>query len=95
MQLLTNFACIRVSGETCKINQLIGQLYPSPFGFAGGLADSDTELVRFGARDYDAQVGRWTSKDPIWFEGGDPNLFGYVLGKPAGILGASGAGMGS
>ena len=26
----------------------------SPFGFAGGLYDDDTGLVRFGARDYDA-----------------------------------------
>ena len=25
-----------------------------PFGFAGGLYDQDTKLVRFGARDYDA-----------------------------------------
>ena len=29
-----------------------------PFGFAGGLYDADTGLVRFGARDYDPQVGR-------------------------------------
>src|SRR5262249_35654150 len=30
-----------------------------PFSFAGGLYDKDTGLVRFGTRDYDAQVGRW------------------------------------
>lgn len=29
-----------------------------PFGFAGGLYDADTGLVRFGARDYDARTGR-------------------------------------
>jgi YD repeat-containing protein len=29
-----------------------------PFGFAGGLYDSDTGLVRFGARDYDPETGR-------------------------------------
>lgn len=29
-----------------------------PFGFAGGIYDRDTGLVRFGARDYDAQTGR-------------------------------------
>ncbi len=32
-----------------------------PFGFAGGLYDADTGLVRFGYRDYQAEVGRWTS----------------------------------
>jgi len=53
-----------------------------PFGFAGGLYDPDTGLVRFGARDYDALAGRWTSKDPIRFAGGDTNLFGYVLNDP-------------
>ncbi|MDH5679538.1 MAG: RHS repeat-associated core domain-containing protein, partial [Nitrospinota bacterium] len=36
-----------------------------PFGFAGGLYDQHTKLTRFGARDYDAHAGRWTSKDPI------------------------------
>ncbi len=51
-----------------------------PFGFAGGLYDRDTQLVRFGARDYDAETGRWTAKDPIGFEGGDGNLYGYVGG---------------
>ncbi len=50
-----------------------------PFGFAGGLYDPDTKLVRFRARDYDSHIGRWTTKDPIQFRGGDSNLYGYVL----------------
>ncbi len=33
-----------------------------PFGLAGGLYDAQTGLVRFGARDYDPEVGRWTAK---------------------------------
>ncbi|MDG4551044.1 MAG: RHS repeat-associated core domain-containing protein, partial [Candidatus Contendobacter sp.] len=37
---------------------------------------------RFGARDYDPETGRWTAKDPILFDGGDANLYGYVNGNP-------------
>ena len=53
-----------------------------PFGFAGGLFDRDTGLVRFGARDYDAETGRWTAKDPIRFAGGLTSLYSYVGGDP-------------
>jgi len=61
-----------------------------PFGFAGGLYDRGTGLVRFGARDYDPQVGRWTSKDPIGFAGLDTNLYAYVSGNPIGFIDPSG-----
>ncbi len=70
-----------------------------PFGFAGGLYDQHTKLTRFGVRDYDAETGRWTAKDPIRFAGGDTNLYGYVLSDsvnaidPWGLLNpATGAG---
>jgi RHS repeat-associated protein len=53
-----------------------------PFGFAGGLYDRDTGLVRFGARDYDATTGRWTTIDPVRFDGEDTNLFAYVFNDP-------------
>ncbi|MDB4264804.1 hypothetical protein N9893_01935 [bacterium] len=56
--------------------------FAMPLGFAGGLHDRDTGLVRFGYRDYDADVGRWTAKDPIGFAGGDTDLYGYVLNDP-------------
>lgn len=53
-----------------------------PFGFAGGLHDRDTGLVRFGYRDYDPDIGRWTAKDPIGFWGRDIDLYGYCLNDP-------------
>ena len=57
-----------------------------PFGFAGGIYDRDTGLTRFGARDYDAETGRWTAKDPIGFNGGSTNLYGYVLNDPVNFV---------
>jgi RHS repeat-associated protein len=63
-----------------------------PFGFAGGLYDPDTQLIRFGARDYDPATGRWTAKDPIRFDGGDTNLYAYVQQNPVNGTDASGTG---
>ena len=57
-----------------------------PLGFAGGLHDRDLKLVRFGARDYDPETGRWTAKDPIGFAGGDTNLFGYTANDPVNFI---------
>jgi len=61
-----------------------------PFGFAGGLYDRDTKLLRFGGRDYDAELGRWTARDPILFAGGDTNLYGYVMNDPINFKDSSG-----
>jgi RHS repeat-associated protein len=63
-----------------------------PFGFAGGIYDPDTGLVRFGARDYDPETGRWTAKDPILFAGGDTNLYRYVLNDPVNKIDLNGYG---
>ncbi len=57
-----------------------------PFGFAGGLYDYRTGLVQFGARHYDGETGRWLSKDPIGFAGGDTNLYGYVMQDPINLV---------
>ncbi len=53
-----------------------------PFAYAGGVADTQTKLVRFGARDYDSFTGRWTTKDPIGFNAGVSNFYEYVLNDP-------------
>lgn len=39
-------------------------------------------LVRFGARDYSADIGRWIARDPIRLESGDENWFSFVEGDP-------------
>ena len=61
-----------------------------PFAFAGGLYDRDTGLIRFGARDYDPSTGRWTTKDPLLFGGGDTNLYAYAFSDPVNYIDASG-----
>ncbi len=53
-----------------------------PFGFAGGLMDRDTQLLRFGARDYDLTTGRWTSRDPVLFAASETNLYSYAQSDP-------------
>ncbi|MDH3829800.1 MAG: RHS repeat-associated core domain-containing protein, partial [Desulfobacterales bacterium] len=68
-----------------SFGNIISDSHPAfevPFGFAGGLHDRDTGLVRFGYRDYDPDTGRWTAKDPILFVGGDTDLYGYCLNDP-------------
>jgi RHS repeat-associated protein len=62
----------------------------TPFGFAGGMYDSQTKLVRFGARDYDAEVGRWTTKDPLMFKSEGYNLYCHVADDPVNGLDVSG-----
>jgi RHS repeat-associated protein len=63
-----------------------------PFGFAGGLYDPDTKLTRFGARDYDAKIGRWVSKDPIRFDGGQGNIYVYNGNDPLNRVDSEGTG---
>ncbi len=61
-----------------------------PFGFAGGLYDSQTKLIRFGARDYDPHVGRWMSKDPLLFSSQGAGLYLYTQGDPVGLVDSNG-----
>jgi RHS repeat-associated protein len=53
-----------------------------PIGFAGGLADPVTGLVRLGYRDYDPATGRFTARDPLLFGGDGFNLYRYVGNDP-------------
>ena len=61
-----------------------------PFGFAGGIYDNHTRLTHFGAREYDAATGRWMTKDPISFAGGDSNLYAYASDNPLNIIDPNG-----
>jgi RHS repeat-associated protein len=56
------------------------------FGYAGGLWDATTGLVRFGARDYDPEVGRWLTKDPAGMDAGSTNSYAYAAGDPVNLV---------
>lgn len=53
-----------------------------PFGYAGGHYDGQTGLVRFGARDYDSEIGRWTTKDRSLSAGLRDNFYAYARSAP-------------
>ncbi len=61
-----------------------------PIGFAGGIADTTTGLVRFGWRDYEPGTGRWMARDPVLFRGGQANLYQYVANSPVNLTDPSG-----
>lgn len=51
----------------------------------------DFDLLKpLSYKHYNPEVGRWTSKDPIRFKGGDTNLYGYVLSDPINFIDPSG-----
>ena len=62
-------------------------------GFAGGLKDPTSGLVQLGLRDYEPASGRWTSRDPILFNGGQTNLYAYVDDDPVNFVDPSGTGL--
>jgi RHS repeat-associated protein len=57
-----------------------------PFGFSGGLYDRATQLLRFGARDYDPSIARWLSKDPARFRSDLVNLYTYAASDPINLV---------
>jgi RHS repeat-associated protein len=57
-------------------------LISQPYTYTGREWDKETGLYYYRARYYDPSVGRFISKDPIGFAGGDVNLYGYVSNNP-------------
>ena len=53
-----------------------------PFTYTGREWDKEIGLYYYRARYYNPMVGRFISKDPISFAGGDVNLYGYVQNNP-------------
>ena len=51
------------------------------FRFSGYVYDTETDLVYYGYRYYDANMGRWINRDPIGEQGG-VNLYAMVSNNP-------------
>jgi RHS repeat-associated protein len=62
-----------------------------PFAFQGGILDNETGLMHFGLRDYDPYVGRWTSRDPLLFDGGEWNFYTFARNDPVNYIDPKGA----
>lgn len=57
-----------------------------PYAYAGREWDKKIGLYFNRGRYYDSMEGRFISKDPIGFAGGDVNLYGYVQNNPIGWI---------
>lgn len=60
------------------------------YTYTGREYDSETGLYYYRARYYDPEAGRFVSKDPIGFAGGDVNVYGYVGSRPVNFVDPTG-----
>lgn len=67
-------------GKVTESGDVIGGAL-SDFTYTGHYFDRPTGLNLAQYRAYDAQLGRWLSRDPIGLRGG-PNVYGYVRNNP-------------
>ena len=55
-----------------------------PYTYTAREYDAETGLYYYRARYYDPKAGRFITRDPISFNGGDVNLYAYVQNNPCG-----------
>jgi RHS repeat-associated protein len=60
--------------------------FRNSYTYTGREWDKETGLYYYRARYYDPMEGRFVSKDPISFAGGDVNLYGYVQNNPVNYI---------
>jgi RHS repeat-associated protein len=64
-----------------------------PYTYTGREFDPETGLYYYRARYYDTKAGRFISRDPIGFDGGDVNLYVYVGNNPINWIDPDGQGL--
>jgi RHS repeat-associated protein len=67
--------------------QILGQVgtLANPYSYTGREFDAESGLFYYRARHYDAHLGRFLQEDPLWFAGGDINLYAYVANDPVNL----------
>jgi len=65
-------------------------VFGNAYAYTGREWDKELGLYYYRARYYDPMEGRFISKDPIGFAGGDLNLYRYVRNDPANWIDPSG-----
>jgi RHS repeat-associated protein len=73
---------LRATGPMAKAN---------PFRFSTKFQDDETDLLYYGYRYYNANMGRWPNRDPLGERGG-LNLYGFVGNNPLRYVDDLGAG---
>jgi RHS repeat-associated protein len=80
----------RVSYDAFGVETSVDGAFELPLGFAGGLRDGVTGIVRFGLRDYDPAAGRFLAMDPSFFCGSPEYLYNYAGNNPVTMRDPSG-----
>src|SRR4030067_3436653 len=65
-----------------NIKSISNPLLIQPYAWTGREYDIESGFYYLRNRYYDPRTGRFTTKDPIGFEGGDVNVYGYVGQNP-------------
>ncbi len=82
---------VGVGGQVTS-NGFQNERNPIRFGGEVGYYTDNSDRLYVRARNYKPSVGRWMSTDPIEFEGGNWNLYGYVWNSVPNWTDASGLG---
>ena len=62
-----------------------GTVHDNPYRFSTKFADDETDLVYYGYRFYNPNLGRWVNRDPIEERGGN-NIYRFVFNSPLHFL---------